>query len=213
WGEKGLAWVKDPRERERKWGELVRITKEIHALEPVLLAPDAPIVTGGPPAVRVLGKRSPDGARYLFAYNTGAGAVTASWTLTAVGRQGAAHGIREVARQLTDSVDAVLARHEDVHQHDVGRPLPVLLEAVLAVDRERDLVTFRSKEHVENVARVVVIFDDQDVDRWGPKAGDFRTGGNDFERSGPNRFPGNADAASAGSSWYEACQPRAMRKS
>src|SRR5207249_4342973 len=63
WGEKGLAWVKDPRERERKWGELVRITKEIHALEPVLLAPDAPIVTGGPPAVRVLGKRSPDGAR------------------------------------------------------------------------------------------------------------------------------------------------------
>jgi hypothetical protein len=83
WGEKGLAWVKEPRERERKWGELVRITKEIHALEPVLLAPDAPIVTGGPAAVRVLGKRSPDGARYLFAYNTGAGAVTASWTLTA----------------------------------------------------------------------------------------------------------------------------------
>ena len=83
WGEKGLAWVKEPRERERKWGELVRITKEIHALEPVLLAPDAPIVTGGPATVRILGKRSPDGARYLFAYNTGAGAVTASWTLTA----------------------------------------------------------------------------------------------------------------------------------
>jgi len=83
WGEKGLAWVKEPRERERKWGELVRITKDIHALEPVLLAPDAPIVTGGPAAVRILGKRSPDGARYLFAYNTGAGAVTASWTLTA----------------------------------------------------------------------------------------------------------------------------------
>jgi len=83
WGEKGLAWVKDPRERERKWGELVKITKEIHALEPVLLAPDATVVTGGPSSVRVLGKRAPDGARYLFAYNTGAQPVTASWTLSA----------------------------------------------------------------------------------------------------------------------------------
>ena len=83
YGEKGLAWVKDPRERERKWGELVKTTKEIKALEPVLLAPDATVVTGGVPAVRVLGKRGPDGARYLFAYNTGAQPVTASWTLTA----------------------------------------------------------------------------------------------------------------------------------
>jgi hypothetical protein len=83
WGEKGLAWVKDPRERERRWSELVRITKEIHALEPVLLAPDAMIVSGGPAAVRVLGKRGADGARYVFAYNTGPAPVTASWTLAA----------------------------------------------------------------------------------------------------------------------------------
>ena len=53
WGEKGLAWVKDPRERERKWADLVKITKEIHALEPVLLAPDTTVVTGSPAAVRV----------------------------------------------------------------------------------------------------------------------------------------------------------------
>jgi len=83
WGEKGLAWVKDPRERERKWADLVKITKEIHALEPVLLGPDAAVVAGGPPAVRVLGKRGADGARYLFAYNTGAAPVTATWTLSA----------------------------------------------------------------------------------------------------------------------------------
>ena len=83
WGEKGLAWVKDPREREQKWADLVKITKEIHALEPVLLAPDASVVTGGPAAVRVLGKRGADGARYVFAYNTGAAPVTATWTLVA----------------------------------------------------------------------------------------------------------------------------------
>ena len=83
WGEKGLAWVKDPRERERKWADLVKITKEIHALEPVLLAPDTTVVTGSPAAVRVLGKRGADGARYVFAYNTGAAPVTATWTLAA----------------------------------------------------------------------------------------------------------------------------------
>ncbi|HEV8584334.1 MAG TPA: hypothetical protein VGT02_05140 [Methylomirabilota bacterium] len=81
YGEKGLAWIKDPREREAKWGELVRVTKEIKALEPVLLAPDASVVTGGPVAVRVLGKRGPDGARYVFAYNSGAQPVTATWKL------------------------------------------------------------------------------------------------------------------------------------
>jgi hypothetical protein len=83
WGEKGLAWVRDPREREQKWADLVKITKEIHALEPVLLAPDVSVVTGGPAAVRVLGKRGADGARYVFAYNTGAAPVTATWTLAA----------------------------------------------------------------------------------------------------------------------------------
>ena len=83
WGEKGLAWVKEPRERERKWADLVKITKEIHALEPVLLAPDTTVVTGGPGAIRVLGKRGADGARYVFAYNTGSAPVTATWTLSA----------------------------------------------------------------------------------------------------------------------------------
>jgi hypothetical protein len=82
-GEKGLAWVKDPREKERRWAELVRVTKEIRALEPVLLAPDAPVVrrdsSGG--AVRALGKLAPDGARYLFAYNTKNSPTRVTWTL------------------------------------------------------------------------------------------------------------------------------------
>jgi hypothetical protein len=84
-GDKGLAWVKDPRAREQKWAELVRVTKEIKALEPVLLAPDAAVVgresSGG--VVRTLGKTAPDGARYLFAYNTRRTATRVTWTLAA----------------------------------------------------------------------------------------------------------------------------------
>jgi hypothetical protein len=83
-GAKGLAWVKDPREREQKWAELVRVTKEIKALEPVLLAPDATVVSressGG--AVRTLGKVA-GGARYLFAYNSRNTPTRVTWTLAA----------------------------------------------------------------------------------------------------------------------------------
>ncbi len=84
-GEKGLAWVKDPRVREQKWAELLRVTKEIKALEPVLLAPDTAVVSrdssGG--AIRSLGKTGPDGARYLFAYNTRNAPTRVTWTLAA----------------------------------------------------------------------------------------------------------------------------------
>jgi hypothetical protein len=83
-GEKGLAWVKDAKEKEKRWAELVRVTKEIKALEPVLLAPDAAIVaresSGG--AVRTLGKTVGD-ARYLFAYNTRSSPTRVTWTLAA----------------------------------------------------------------------------------------------------------------------------------
>ena len=84
-GEKGLAWVKDTRTRERKWAELVRVTKEIKALEPVLLAPDAAVVSreSSQGAVRTLGKTGPDGARYLFAYNTRNTPTRVTWTLAA----------------------------------------------------------------------------------------------------------------------------------
>jgi peptidoglycan/LPS O-acetylase OafA/YrhL len=83
-GEKGLAWVKDSKEKEARWAELVRVTKEIKALEPVLLAPDAAVVTretsGG--TVRTLGKAVGD-TRYLFAYNTRSSPTRVTWTLAA----------------------------------------------------------------------------------------------------------------------------------
>ncbi len=81
-GTKGLAWVKDPREREQRWQDLVQVTKEIKALEPVLLAEDTAVLAGEPgEAVRALGKRGPDGARYLFAYNTRNAPTSVTWTL------------------------------------------------------------------------------------------------------------------------------------
>jgi peptidoglycan/LPS O-acetylase OafA/YrhL len=83
-GEKGLAWVKNAKEKEARWAELVRVTKEIKAMEPVLLAPDAPIIaresSGG--TVRTLGKTMSDG-RYLFAYNTRGSPTRVTWTLAA----------------------------------------------------------------------------------------------------------------------------------
>ncbi len=80
-GEKGLAWVKDPRERLAHWNDLVRVTKEVKALEPVLLAPDAPVLSrSSNDRIRVLGKRAPDGSRYLFAYNRTDTSATATWT-------------------------------------------------------------------------------------------------------------------------------------
>jgi hypothetical protein len=87
-GEKGLAWVKDPREREQKWAELVRITREIKALEPVLLAPDASVISreSSQGAVRTLGKEV-DGARYLFAYNTRNSPTRVTWTLAGPARE------------------------------------------------------------------------------------------------------------------------------
>jgi O-antigen ligase len=88
-GARGLAWVKDPAERERHWQDLVTVTKEIKALEPVLLAPDATVVaresSGG--VVRALGKRLPDGTRYLFAYNSTSAPVSVTWTLADVARE------------------------------------------------------------------------------------------------------------------------------
>jgi hypothetical protein len=88
-GERGLAWVKDPRERKAHWDDLVRVTKGIKALEPVLLAPDHEVVraVSGDGAVRTLGKRTADGSRYLFAYNGGATPRAVTFTLAEPARE------------------------------------------------------------------------------------------------------------------------------
>jgi len=82
-GNRALAWVKDRKEREGHWRDLVRVTREIKALEPVLLAPTVSVATADSRegAVRTLGKRGPDGSRYLFAYNTREAPARVTWTL------------------------------------------------------------------------------------------------------------------------------------
>jgi hypothetical protein len=108
-GARGLAWVKDPKEREAHWNDLVRVTQDIKALEPVLLAPDAAIVSkessGG--KIRMLGKRMPDGSRYLFAYNATNAPVAVTWTLADPAREasplGGGPAVKTDGGALTDN--------------------------------------------------------------------------------------------------------------
>ena len=87
-GTRGLAWVKDLDEKKKRWEDLVVVTKEIKALEPVLLAPDADVVRDAVRApVRILGKKMPDGTRYVFAYNPTGEPVTARLALSEPARE------------------------------------------------------------------------------------------------------------------------------
>ena len=80
---RGLYEVKDPVEHAALYQELINVTTEIKSLEPVLLSPDAPVITANSAAGTVFTKTKigADGTRYLFAYNYTAPAVTAEFTL------------------------------------------------------------------------------------------------------------------------------------
>ena len=68
-GARGLAWVKDPNEKEKYWQGLVNVTKELKSLEPALLAPDAPEVVKNVSDARIRWRaREADGKWYVFAY-------------------------------------------------------------------------------------------------------------------------------------------------
>ena len=113
-GEKGLKWVKDPKDKEARWAELVRVTKEIHALEPVLLAPDAQVVGRESSAgvVRSLGKAMPDGTRYLFAYNTRNSPTRVTWTLAAPAAEAFDLATGKAAKVEGDAITTELAPYE-----------------------------------------------------------------------------------------------------
>ena len=66
------------------------MTTEIKSLEPVLLSPDAPVITANseqPAPCSPRPRSGADGSRYLFAYNYTASPVTAEFTLGAAGGQ------------------------------------------------------------------------------------------------------------------------------
>jgi hypothetical protein len=83
YGIRGLASIKDPVEHAALYQELIDVTSEIKSLEPVLLSPDAPVITANSQAGTVFTrtKVGSDGSRYLFAYNYTASPVTAEFTL------------------------------------------------------------------------------------------------------------------------------------
>ena len=82
-GARALQWVKDPVEHAALYQELINVTTEIKSLEPVLLSPDAPVISANSAAGTVFTKTKigADGTRYLFSYNYTASPVTAQFTL------------------------------------------------------------------------------------------------------------------------------------
>jgi hypothetical protein len=83
YGARALEWVKDPVEHAALYQELIDVTNEIKSLEPVLLSPDAAVISANSESGTVFTKTKlgGDGTRYLFAYNHSAAVVTAEFTL------------------------------------------------------------------------------------------------------------------------------------
>ena len=84
YGLRGLDWgPRDPVLRQQRYDELVNVTKGISALEPVLLAPDSPVLSANSAAGTIITKEKnlSDGSRYLISYNHSDGTVSASFTL------------------------------------------------------------------------------------------------------------------------------------
>ena len=81
-GMRALGWVKDTAEHAVLWGSLVRVTKEIKDLEPVLLRPDTQVLAAKPSEdIVTREKTGPDGTRYVIAYNQTNDAALASFVL------------------------------------------------------------------------------------------------------------------------------------
>ena len=95
YGVRGLDWGKrDPVLRQQRYDELVNVTKDISALEPVLLAPDSPVVSANSASGTVITKEKDlkNGSRYLISYNHSGNSVTASFNLRRPARTVSVYG-------------------------------------------------------------------------------------------------------------------------
>ena len=95
YGLRGLDWGKpDPVLRQQRYDELVNVTREISALEPVLLAPDSPVLSANSASGTVITKEKDlkDGTRYLISYNHSGDPVDASFTLRLPAREVSVYG-------------------------------------------------------------------------------------------------------------------------
>ena len=81
-GMRALGWVRNPTQHAALWGSLVRVTKEIKELEPVLLRPDTQVLASKPSEdIVTREKTGADGSRYVIAYNQTNAATTAHFVL------------------------------------------------------------------------------------------------------------------------------------
>jgi hypothetical protein len=95
YGLRGLDWGKpDPLVRQNRYDELVNVTRGISALEPVLLAPDGPVLSANSASGIVITKEKNirDGSRYLISYNHSGDAVGATFTLDRPARSVSVYG-------------------------------------------------------------------------------------------------------------------------
>jgi hypothetical protein len=84
YGLRGLDWGSpDPVLRQQRYDELVKVTAEISALEPVLLAPDSPVLSANSASGTVITREKTlkDGTRYVISYNHSGDSVDASFML------------------------------------------------------------------------------------------------------------------------------------
>jgi hypothetical protein len=79
----GLYREGDPVLRQNRYEELVSVTRGISALEPVLLAPDKPVLSANSASGTVITREKElgDGSRYLISYNHSDDSIAASFTL------------------------------------------------------------------------------------------------------------------------------------
>ncbi len=126
-GAVGLEWVKDPVLKEQYWQRLVKLTKEIRALEAVLLAPDSTTVltsVSDITRIRVMTKQVGT-VRYVFAVNASAQSVNVQFRLSQAATRA---DVREEGRILPATsgifADSFLPYAVHVYQIPPTQPTP-----------------------------------------------------------------------------------------
>lgn len=113
YGLRGLDWGRpDPVLRQKRYEELVNVTREISALEPALIAPDSPVLSANSAADTVITKEKDiqGGSRYLISYNHNSKSVDTSFTL-----RRPAHAVSVVGENRSISVDRSGSRFKDIY--------------------------------------------------------------------------------------------------
>jgi len=113
YGRRGLDWGKEgPVVRQQRYDELVNVTRGISALEPVLLAPDSPVLSANSASGIVITKEKDlkDGSRYLISYNHSGDSVKARFTL-----RRPAHAVSVYGENRSSTLDQGGARFTDTY--------------------------------------------------------------------------------------------------